>query len=346
MILAYACAVLIWLSMITYTALGGADFGGGIWDLFSLGPEQEDKRQLIVHALGPVWEANNVWLVYLVVGIYTAFPVVAATLATALFIPFSLALIGVVFRGASFAFRTHFLDSAVPREIWGRAFGIASLLTPFLLGACAAAVASGDIHLQQRQQQPVALWSVWLTPFAITIGLMGLALCATIAPVYLTVEASRAQNQQLARTFRNRAFIAGSVVAALGLLGLVLAPSEAPILWHGMLSHALWAVVITILLGLATGVALLLERYRLARICMVLATAALLGTWGLSQLPYIIPPDLTIMGAASPPSTLEAFFISALIGTLVLIPSLWFLFYVFKAEPTVPPVHEKEVEGV
>ncbi len=143
MILAYACAILIWLSMITYAVLGGADFGGGIWDLFSLGPEQEDKRQLIVRALGPVWEANNVWLIYIVVGLYTAFPVVAATLATALFIPFSLVLIGVVLRGAAFAFRTSFSGAATPRAIWGRAFDIASIITPFLLGTCAAAVASG-----------------------------------------------------------------------------------------------------------------------------------------------------------------------------------------------------------
>ncbi|TMD50361.1 MAG: cytochrome d ubiquinol oxidase subunit II, partial [Chloroflexi bacterium] len=120
MILTYACAVLIWLSLITYAALGGADFGGGIWDLFSLGPEQDEKRRLIVNALGPVWEANNVWLIYLVVGLYTAFPLVAATLATALFIPFSLALIGVVLRGASFAFRTHFGNSVTMKEAWGR----------------------------------------------------------------------------------------------------------------------------------------------------------------------------------------------------------------------------------
>src|SRR5438874_837050 len=175
MILAYACAVLIWLSLITFAVLGGADFGGGIWDLFSPGPEQDDKRRLIVNALGPVWEANNVWLIYLAVGLYTAFPRVAATLATALFIPFSLALIGVVLRGASFAFRTHFGNSVMLKEVWGRAFGIASTLTPF----------------------------------ALVTGAMALALCATLAPIYLTVEARQAKNEKLANTFRTRAFIGG-----------------------------------------------------------------------------------------------------------------------------------------
>ncbi len=345
MIVVYACAVLLWLSLITYAALGGADFGGGIWDLFSLGPEQDEKRQLIVSALGPVWEGNNVWLIYLVVGLYTAFPLVAATLAIALFIPFSLALIGVVLRGASFAFRTHFANSVTMKEIWGRAFGTASAITPFLFGTCAAAVASGQIRVQHGHI-PVALLNAWLTPFALTIGVMGLALCATIAPIYLTVEAQKAKNERLANTFRTRAFIAGGILAALGILGLALSPSEAPLLWRGMLDHALWAVIVTILIGIATGAALFLRRYQLARILIILETGALLGTWGLAQLPYIVPPDLTLTNAASPPTTLREFFISALIGMLVLIPSLWFLFHVFKAQETIPPVHEKEVEEV
>ncbi|HKV00620.1 MAG TPA: cytochrome d ubiquinol oxidase subunit II, partial [Ktedonobacteraceae bacterium] len=248
-------------------------------------------------------------------------------------------------RGASFAFRTHFANSVTMKEIWGRAFGIASAITPFLFGTCAAAVASGQIRVQHGHI-PVALLNAWLTPFALTIGVMGLALCATIAPIYLTVEARKAKNEQLANTFRTRAFIAGGILAALGILGLALSPSEAPLLWRGMLDHALWAVIVTILIGIATGAALFLRRYQLARILIILETGALLGTWGLAQLPYIIPPDLTLTNAASPPTTLREFFISALIGMLVLIPSLWFLFHVFKAQETIPPVHEKEVEEV
>ena len=345
MILTYACAVLIWLSLITYAALGGADFGGGIWDLFSPGPEQDDKRKLIVNALGPVWEANNVWLVYIVVGLYTAFPLVAATLATALFIPFSLALIGVVLRGASFAFRTHFGNAVTLKEVWGRAFGIASMFTPFLFGTCAAAVASGQIRVSQGQI-PVALFRPLLTPFALVIGAMALALCATIAPVYLTVEAQKAKNKKLENTFRTRAFIAGGFLAALGIAGLALAPSEAPLLWHGLLDHALWAIAVTMLIGPATAIALFFRRFRLARVLIVLETGAFLGTWGLAQLPYIIPPDLTLMNAASPPTTLRAFFVTALVGMLVLIPSLWFLFHIFKTQQPVPPVHEKEAQSL
>lgn len=343
MLLVYSCAVLLWLSIIAYAALGGADFGGGIWDLISLGPEQDEKRQLIVRALGPVWEANNVWLVFLIVGLYTVFPVVAATLATALFIPFSLALLGVVMRGASFAFRTEFAHSVYLKATWARAFGIASAITPFLLGTCAAAVASGQIRAQHGAI-PVAIWHAWLTPFALTIGAMGLALCATIAPVYLTVEAHKARNDALAETFRRRAFIGGGFLAALGILGLALAPSEAPLLWQGLLTHATWAIAVTMLLGLVTAATLFFRRYQFARLLVALGTGALLGTWGLAQLPYIVPPDLTVMNAASPPATLQAFLVSALIGMLVLLPSLWFLFHIFKVQERVPFGHAKEAQ--
>lgn len=192
----YAVAVMLWLSMIAFAVLGGADFGGGIWNILFLGRKSHEARDLIRGAVGPVWEANNVWLIYIVVGLYTAFPIVAATMANALFIPLTLALIGIVLRGASFAFRTHFGQVISVRAFWGYAFGIASLITPFLLGTCAAAVASSQLPVRNGQG-PVALWHAWLTPFAITIGIIALAVSATIAAVFLTVEAQSINNLSL-----------------------------------------------------------------------------------------------------------------------------------------------------
>lgn len=341
---AYAIAVLLWIFMLTFAVFGGADFGGGIWNLLFFGRNAHEARALIRGAVGPVWEANNVWLIYIVVGLYAGFPIVASTMANALFIPLTLALIGLVLRGASFAFRSHF--SGVVKEVaaaWGSAFGIASLITPFLFGAVAAAVASGALRVRNGQG-PVALWQAWLTPFAITIGGFALAVCATIAAVFLTVEAQRINNQALMSAFRTRAFIAGGVTALLGLLGLYLASRDAPVIWHGMLDHGLWAAIISMLIGLAMAVALWFRRYRLARVLVVMVTFAFLGAWGIAQLPYILPPDLTITQAASPPITMREFFYSALVGILVLLPSLWFLFHVFKFQQAVPPVHEKEVK--
>ncbi len=343
MILASTIAVLLWLSMIIYAIFGGADFGAGFWDGLAFGSPGREQRRLIRAAIGPVWEANNVWLTYLIVGLFNAFPFVTQVLVTALFIPIVLILIGIVMRGASFAFRSQILHATALRQVWRQTFDLASLISPFLFGASAAAVASGSLHIVAGQI-PVGLIRAWLTPFAIVVGLMGVALCATLAAVFLTVEAQIVNSPDLMRAFRLRALVAGAVTACLGLAGLLLAPTEAPILWRGMLDHALWAVAITMLLGIATGAALWFWHFRLARALVSLETGALFGTWGLSQLPYLIPPDLTISNTASPPITLLALLVVGLIGMMLLIPALWFLFFVFKGENFVPRIHGKEIE--
>lgn len=339
----YGVAVLIWLSMIIYAVLGGADFGGGIWTLLFIGKQRKQALDLIRGAVGPVWEANNVWLIYLVIALYATFPIVAALLATALFFPLTLALIGIVLRGASFAFRGAVTRIVTVKATWSSVFGIASLITPFLFGACAAAVTSGELRVHGGQA-PEMVWHPWLSPFALLIGVSALALCATIAAVFLTVEAQRINDQGLMNAFRARALGAGAVLAALGLAALLLARYEAPVFWHGFLDHGWWAAGITALLGLATALALWFRQYRWARILVVVDAAAFFGTWGITLLPYIVPPDLTLTQAASPPLTMREFFLSALVGMLVLLPSLWFLLHVFKFQQVVPPVHEKEVK--
>ena len=344
MILDYAAVITLWLSIIVYAALGGADFGGGIWYLFTFGERKEDQKSLIAGAIGPVWEANNVWIIYLIVGLYVTFPTVSAVLATALFIPFSLALIGIVLRGASFAFESHISQALTVRAIWGQLFSTASIIAPFFFGTSAAAVASGQIQVVHGNI-PVAVFSPWLTPFAIVIGLLALAICSSLAAVYLTVEAERRQDAELVQSFRTRAFIALAAIATLGIVGFILASSEATILWNGLIHQALWALIVTILIGIATAGALFFKRYKLARILIIMETGAILGTWGLAQNPYLIPPDITLTSAASPPITLQEFLISAVIGMSILIPSMWFLFHVFKGVNRTPRVHEKKVEA-
>lgn len=343
MILDYAAVTALWLSIIVYASLGGADFGGGILYLFALGKRKEDQRSLISGAIGPVWEANNVWVIYLIVGLYTAFPTVSAVLATALFIPFSLVLIGIVLRGASFAFESHISQALAARAIWGQLFSTASIIAPFFFGTCAAAVASGQIRVVHGNI-PVAIFSPWLTPFAIVVGLLALAICSSLAAVYLTVEAERRQDMELENSFRIRAFIALGAIAILGAVAFILAYSEANILWNGLIHQALWALIVTVLIGVATVGALFLKHYKITRIIIIMEIGALLGTWGLAQNPYLIPPDITLTDAASPPLTMQEFLISAAIGMSILIPSLWFLFHVFKGANPVPRVHEKKVE--
>jgi cytochrome d ubiquinol oxidase subunit II len=341
--IAYAVAVLLWISIIIYAALEGADFGGGVLDLFAVGAKGDEQRSLIKEAIGPVWEANNVWLTYLVVGLLTGFPIVIELLATALFIPFVLILFGIVLRGASFVFRS-FSGRGSVIGIWSRVFSLSSFIVPFLFGACGAAIAAGKLHLINGQM-PVGLISAWLTPFAIVMGLLGITLCTVIAAVYLTVEAQGSGKPELAEMFRRRALIAGAITTVLGVVGLYLASQEAPILWHGMLDHALWAVGCSALLGIATAIVLFIRHYRLARVLVILTTGAVIGTWGLAQIPYIVPPDFTVANSASPPFTMIALFVCAIIGMSMLIPALWLLFHVFKGANVVPPVHNREVEG-
>ncbi len=328
--LAYAMVAVLWLALIAYAVLGGADFGAGIWDLLAFGRTAEKQRNLINQALGPIWEANHVWLIFLIVGLYAAFPFAFAKLSIALFLPLTLALLGIVLRGAAFIFRTYAVNAGTFTRVWSRVFSSTSTITPFLFGTAAAAVASGRIRVQGEFVE-TDLSTIWLTPFALTIGAMAVSLCAVLAAIYLTVEAQNAKEEELVQVYRWRALLAGAVTAALGAWGLFLAPSEAPLLWNGMLDHALPLVFATMLIGGVTAAMLLLQKYRLARILIVLETAGLLGAWGISQLPYLIPPDVTVERAAGSPVMITALLIGSLLGMIILLPSLWLLFRVFKS---------------
>src|SRR5256886_8141925 len=210
MILTYTILIILWLSLMAYAILGGADFGGGIWDFFAFGPQAERQRRLIGQALGPVWEANHVWLIFLIVGLFTAFPLAFSTLSTALIVPFTLAVIGIVLRGAAFMFHANTDETMIPSRIWGRVFSTASTITPFLFGTAAAAVASGQVHVQGGGVQ-TDLLTGWTTPFALTIGALALSLCAVLAALNLIIEAQNSNDAELVEAFRRRAMIAGAI---------------------------------------------------------------------------------------------------------------------------------------
>lgn len=330
MSLAYLLLTILWFSLIAYAVLGGADFGAGFWEPFSSGAQAQRRRDLINQALGPVWEANHVWIIFLVVGLFSAFPTPFAILVIILFIPLTLALLGIVLRGSAFVFRTHGLRSQKPAiVIWSRIFSFSSIMTPFFLGLSAAAVASGRIH-PQGHALTTDLGLIWLTPFTLVIGCMSIAVCATLSAVYLTVEATNKNDKELAEIFRRRALGAALATDAFAILGLALAPIGAPMLWKGMLDHAWPLVLVTFALGIALIMALVSRYYRIARILVAGETAFLLGSWGVSQIPYLIPPDITVDGGAGPTSTLLLLLIGLVIGMIIVLPSIGYLLYVFK----------------
>jgi len=336
---------ILWLALIIYTVTGGADFGGGMLELFAFGESGQRQSALIDESMDPVWESNHVWLIFLLVVFFTAFPPAFAAINVVLFIPLLLAVIGIVLRGSAFAFKMHgiILRSRNAR-ILSRIFSVASAMTPFFLALTAAAIASGVIVIQNQSQVVTNTGSDWFTPFTVTIGAMALMLCVTIAAIYMTVEATDRGDTELAEVFRRRGLIAGALTAALGLLGLILAPSEAAFLWHGMLDKAIPVVIVTMLVGVAAATALWFRRYGWARVLIVAEAAFLLLSWGVSQYPYIIPPDVTAASASSPQETQVFLLVGIIIALIIVVPSLWFLFYVFKLKKVTADVVKNPAE--
>lgn len=312
-----------------YVLFGGADFGGGVWDLFARGPRRDRQRELIAHALSPVWEANHVWLILVVVLLFTCFPVAFSRLMIALHIPLTLILLGIVLRGSAFTFRSYGGDDEPAQRRWGRVFSVASVVTPLLLGVSVGAIAAGRVRLPAGGTFAADYVAPWLSPFTASVGVFTLALFAFLAAVYLTVEAGEAELQE---DFRRRALAAGLAVFLGALATLLLAWREAPLVWHALVEgpravplHLLTAVSATLALW-----ALWRRRFRTARVAAAAQVSFILWGWALAQYPYLLPPSLAIEAAAAPAITLRLTLYALGAGAVVLLPSLWYLFHVFK----------------
>ena len=328
MSLAYVLAGTVLVALTAYALLGGADFGGGVWDLLATGPRRDRQRALIAHAIGPVWEANHVWLILAVVLLFTCFPPVFARLAIALHIPLTVALVGIVLRGSAFSFRAYGDSQAVGERRWGRVFSIASLVTPLILGMGVGAVTRG-LPAEGSGSFAAQYVAPWLNFYALSVGFLALSAFAFLAAVYLTLETT---DVDLREDFRRRALWSGVFLGVAAVVVLVLAGDAAPVMRRGLM-HAPWAAPLHLATAASTGTALAAlggRRWRVARAAAVVEVTLLLWGWGLGQLPYLLPPDLTVVAAAAPSATLDLVLGALLVGALVLIPSLVYLFRVFK----------------
>ena len=325
-------AALLALSLNAYVLFGGADFGGGVWDLLATGPRRARQREVIAHAIGPIWEANHVWLILAIVLAFTCFSPVFARIMTVLHIPLSLMLVGIVLRGSAFTFRTYDDEHDAAQRRWGRIFSSASVLTPLLLGISLGAVASGRVVAPTRGTFAERFVEPWLTPFAFSVGLLTVALFAFLAAVFLTLET---RDRELVEDFRRRALGAGVAVFLASALVLLLSLQAAPLLSRGLTGSG-WALPLhlaTAASAIAVFAALWTRRFRLARVLVGLQVSLIFWGWTVSQYPYLVPPDLTIDGAAAPEITLRLTIWALGLGALVLAPSLVYLFRVFKSEP-------------
>jgi cytochrome bd ubiquinol oxidase subunit II len=326
-------AAIMVLALNAYVVMAGADFGGGVWDLLATGPRRENQRALIASSIGPVWEANHVWLIVVVVMLFTAFPVAFSVLGTLLHIPLTLMLMGIVMRGSAFVFRSYGSRAPATRNRWGVAFAIASLVTPVVLGMVIGAIASGKIAdavaaLGRAGTFHEIYIKPWFGVFPLAVGVFALALFAFLAAVYLTLEA---RDEPLREDFRNRALGAAAAVFVSAGLALLVAQREAPRVAAGV-SGAPWSMTLHLCTAAAaiTAIVTLWQRaFRVARVAAVAQVSFILWGWALSQYPYILPERLTIADAAAPPITLRLLLIGLGVGSAILIPSLRYLFKTF-----------------
>jgi cytochrome bd ubiquinol oxidase subunit II len=322
--LADLAAVFTLVGLTAYVVLGGADFGAGFWDLTAGGPERGAAvRAMVKRGMSPVWEANHVWLIFVLVMLWTAFPEAFGSITSTLAIPLFLAALGIVLRGGAFALKGQAGTIAEARAL-GATFALSSVLTPFFLGASAGAIAAGEVPVGNAAGD---LWRSWTGLLPVFVGLLAVATGAHLAAVFLGADSHRAGRPELVDAFRARALGSGVAAGALAIAGLAIVNSEAPDLYDGLTSGAGLACVIgSAVAGLVTLALEWRERFEMARYTAAAAVAAIVAGWAFAQQPYLLPPELTVEEAAAPDSTLTALLIAATLGMALLVPALTWLF--------------------
>lgn len=322
MSLADAAAVILWVGVTFYAVFGGADFGGGFWDLVAGGAERGERpRAVIQRSLTPVWEANHVWLIFCLVVLWTAFPSAFAAVMTTLYVPLTVAAFGIILRGSGFAFRKS-IEGLSGRRAAGATFAISSLLTPFFMGTVVGAIAAGNVPAEGNGDA----FSSWLQPLPLLVGAIFVVSGAYLAAVFLVGDARRAGDEEMERYFERRALGAAIVAGALAVIGLFVLNSEADYVYDRLLAEGLPLVILSLLCGAAALVALARGARRPLRPLAGAAVVAVIWGWGVAQFPYLLPTSLRIDQAAAPDPTLTIVLIVFGVAAILVLPSLGLLY--------------------
>lgn len=324
--------------LLLFALAGGADFGAGVWVLFARGKEAEERHAALVdQAIGPIWEANELWVVVSVVILWSGFPLAFAALGITLFVPLILVLAGIVIRGAFFAFQEQQTSRSV-HLAFGRVFGAVSLIAPIFFGLAAGAVASGNLNPVRARTEGFSFdtfasgagyLTSWIGPFPLAVGLLALTTCMFLSAVYLTLEAT--EDQELQEKFRRRGLFVGVLLAVLGLAALPVAAYDAQYLWRGLTSFPSVIFMALVAISLAASLFSLHRRsYWWARTFAILEVVLVFCAWAWAQYPYLIVSDITIYEAASPASVQVALLILSFFYAAILGPSLYLLLKIFK----------------
>jgi cytochrome bd ubiquinol oxidase subunit II len=318
------CLGLVIAGITAYAVLGGADFGAGFWDLTAGGARRGGRvRGMVQHSMGPVWEANHVWLIFVLVLMWTCFPTAFGSIFSTLYVPLLIVVVGIIFRGTAFALRGQAATIGEARFI-GALFASSSVLVPFCLGSCLGAIASGRVPVGNAAGDPI---SSWLSPTGVLVGGLAVISGAYLAAVYMAADSVRAGLPDLARAFRARALIAGSVAGVVAIGGLVVLHDDARSLFDGLTSGGgLVFVIASALAGAATLALVWMQRFELARFSAAAAVACVTIGWAFAQSPYLLPDRLTLDQAAAPNATLVATLIGVCAGLVILVPSLYLLY--------------------
>jgi cytochrome d ubiquinol oxidase subunit II len=317
-----AAAAILWVGATFYALFGGADFGGGVWDLVAGGPERGERpRALIQRSLTPVWEANHVWLIFVLVVLWTAFPQAFSAIFSTLYVPLALAALGIVLRGCGFAFRKS-IEGLQGRRAAGATFAISSFVTPFFMGTVVGAIAAGNVPADGNGDA----FSTWLAPLPLLIGAMFVASSAYLAAVFLVGDARRVEDEELERYFVRRALVAALLAGALAVAGLFALHGEARYVFDRLTSQGLPLVILSLLCGAALFLVLLRGGRRPLRPLAAGAVVAVIWGWGVAQFPYLLPTSLRIDQAAAPDPTMTVIFIVFAIAAVLVLPSLGLLY--------------------
>jgi cytochrome bd ubiquinol oxidase subunit II len=347
-VLADVPIVLVLIGITAYTVLSGADFGAGVWTLIPGGGQADaaTTRDHTRHSIGPVWEANHVWLIFVLTVTWTCYPVAFGSIVSTLAFPLLIAAIGIIFRGTTYALRSQ-LDRGEGRGVGlvESLFALSCVLTPFALATVVGAIATGRVPVGNARGN---LITSWLNPVSVVAGVLAVAFSAYLAAVYLAADARRLSEPSLAHDFRNRALGSGVVAGVLALAGLLVVRFEAPALWHGLTTGAgLALVIVSGLAGLATLILVWRDRFGLARASAALAVAAVIAGWAAAQAPELLP-GLTVQAAAAGRATLIATIVGVAVGAAVLVPSLALLYTLVlrgRLDATAPPVQAEPVQA-
>ncbi|MFF6984488.1 cytochrome d ubiquinol oxidase subunit II [Streptomyces sp. NPDC008343] len=324
--------VVLWIGLTAYVLFGGADFGAGVWDLLAGGAERgRGQRDLVEHSIGPVWEANHVWLIFVIVLTWTGIPSVFAAIASTLYIPLTAVALGIIARGAAFAFRK------VSRELWqqrlfGATFAFSSLVTPFFLGTVAGAIASGRVPPGIAAGDLV---TSWFNPTSLISGVLAVGTAAYLAAVYLTRDAQRTGDEALTSAFRLRALYTGVFVGVMSGVGLFVLRADARPLFDDLTSGAALPLLVLSVAAGVVSLALLAwgRSYLMVRLTAALAVTGLLWGWGIGQHPVLLP-GVSLDEAAATDAVLGASLGALAVGAVLLLPSLWWLYATFQRDRT------------